>query len=174
MGDREGPQPSGGGPAPLAGPGRLTRGERLRVVAAALAPIPVVAVVLVPVAAVLGAGAGEVAGAALVYGGLLGLASGFVAVDRFHARQCPRCRARPPRDAERCPACDHDLVARPRFACSERHRTYVEPGLCACGRRLQRLDAVRGVRREVLFTLRVGGWLLAFLIGMGLLLRFAA
>lgn len=163
---------TGQGPAPRAGSAPLSRGERWRVAAAALAPVGLVGLGLVPVAAWTGAGAGELLGATIVYGGLLGLASGFVYVDRVHARQCPRCSARNPRDAKACDRCGYDLGDRPQFSCSEGHRIYVEPGLCSCGRRLRRREVARGIGPEVAFILRVGAWLLAFLFGAGLLLRF--
>lgn len=128
-------------------------------------------VVLLPFAVATGATAGDVFAAALIYGGLLGLASGFVAVDRLQARQCPRCGRRRRRGDERCVHCGYDLVARPRFVCAERHRLYVEPGLCTCGRRLQRLAVPRGLGRDVTRTLVFGGMLLVFLVAVALLLR---
>jgi hypothetical protein len=127
--------------------------------------------VLAAVAAGTGASAGDVVVAACVYGGLLGLAAGFVAVDRLQARQCPRCTFRNLRRASACEDCGYDLVRRPRYACSERHAVHLAPGLCGCGRRVQELDVARGVGREVRFMLRAGLWLLAFLLIVGLLLR---
>lgn len=166
------PEPEGpavAGPRPA-----LTSRERRRVALWAVAPFFVSLVVLAPFAMLGPATAGDVVGAALVYGGLLGLASGFVAVDRTHARMCPRCGERNPRDRERCASCAYDLAERPRFACEQRHAAYLEPGLCRCGRRLQQLPTVRGVGREVAFILKVGAWLLAFLLGVGLLLQLAS
>lgn len=166
-------QPPPDGPA-VAGPRpRLTASERWWVAAWSLAPTVLVAVVLTPFALLGPATAGEVVGASIVYGGLLGLAAGFVAVDRTHARMCPRCGERNGRGVEACGACGYDLVSRPRFACEERHAIHLEPGLCACGRRLRPLPTVRGIGREIVFMLKVGAWLLAFLIGVGVLLRFA-
>ena len=153
---------------------RLTSRERWTVAAAAVAPVLLAAVVLVPVAAGTGATAADVVVAAFVYGGLLGLAAGFVAVDRLHARQCPRCTTRNLKRATACEDCGYDLVRRPRYACSERHAVHLEPGLCECGRRLQELEVARGVGREVRFMLRGGLWLLAFLVIIGLLLRSLA
>ena len=150
---------------------RLTPRERRTVAAAAMAPVLLAVVVLIPVAMGTGASAGDVVVAALVYGGLLGLAAGFVAVDRLHARQCPRCTTRNLRRATACEDCGYDLVRRPRYACSEHHAVHLEPGLCDCGRRLQELEVARGVGREVRFMLRGGLWLLAFLVIIGLLLR---
>ncbi len=150
---------------------RLTSRERWLVAAAAVAPIALAVVVLTPVALVTSATAGDVVVAALVYGGLLGLAAGFVAVDRLQARQCPRCTTRNLRGATACEDCGYDLVRRPRYACSERHAVHLEPGLCECGRRLQELEVARGVGHEVRFMLRAGLWLLAFLVVIGVLLR---
>lgn len=149
----------------------LTSSERRRAVLVGLAPIPAAVLVLTPFAIWGGASVGEVVGAALVYGGLLGLAAGFVFVDRVHARQCPRCGERAERGTAVCPTCGYDLVARPRFACDERHAVYLEPGLCACGRRLHELPVARGIAREIVLMLKIGAWLLAFLIGVGLLLQ---
>jgi hypothetical protein len=63
-----------------------------------------------PVAWWLGAGP-EVIGAALVNGGLLGLAEAFVTVDRLQDRQCSRCRTRNPRATEVCPWCGGPIAA---------------------------------------------------------------
>lgn len=150
---------------------RLTSRERWTVAAAAVAPVLLAVVVLVPVAIGTGATAGEVVVAAFVYGGLLGLAAGFVAVDRLQARQCPRCTTRNLKRATACEDCGYDLVRRPRYACSEGHAVHLEPGLCDCGRRLQELEVARGIGREVRFMVRAGLWLLAFLVIVGLLLR---
>lgn len=150
---------------------RLTRRERWAVAGLAAAPVLVALVVLAVVAAGTEATAGDVVVAALVYGGLLGLAAGFVAVDRLQARQCPRCTTRNLRRATACEDCGYDLVRRPRYACTERHQVYLAPGLCDCGRRVQELDVARGIGREVRFMLRAGLWLLAFLMIVGLLLR---
>lgn len=149
----------------------LSRSERRRVLGWATLPVVLAVLVLAPFAARGRATVGEVLGAALVYGGLLGLAAGFVAVDRAHARMCPGCGARNDRRAARCEGCGYDLVDRPRYVCEQRHAVHLEPGMCTCGRRLQRLPAVRGIGPEIVFVLRVGGWLLAFLVGAGLLLR---
>ncbi len=150
---------------------RLTSRERWTVATAAVAPVLLAVVVLVPVAIGTGATAGEVVAAALVYGGLLGLAAGFVAVDRLHARQCPRCTTRNLKRATACEDCGYDLVRRPRYTCSERHAVHLAPGLCDCGRRLQEIEVARGIGREVRFMLRAGLWLLAFLLIVGLLLQ---
>lgn len=151
----------------------LTRAERRRAVLAGLLPVPLTAVVLAPFALRGAATVGDVVGAALVYGGLLGLAAGFVYVDRVHARQCPRCGVRSPRGTATCAGCAYDLARRPRFACDERHVVHLEPGLCECGRRLQPLPVARGIGREITLMLKIGAWLLAFLLGMGLLLQMA-
>ena len=149
---------------------RLTSRERGVVMAAAVAPVLLAVVVLTPIALATSATAGDVVVAAIVYGGLLGLAAGFVAVDRLQARQCPRCTTRNLRRATACEDCGYDLVRRPRYTCSERHAIHLEPGLCDCGRRLQELEVARGVGNEVRFMVRAGFWLLAFLVVVGLLL----
>lgn len=151
---------------------RLTSSERRTVAVAAVAPVVLAAVVLTPIAAMTASSAGDVVVASLVYGGLLGLATGFVAVDRMHARQCPRCATRNLRRATACEDCGYDLVRRPRYACSERHQVHLTPGLCDCGRRVQELEVARGVGPEVRFMLRAGVWLLVFLVAVGLLLRW--
>ena len=148
----------------------LTSRERWIVAAAAVAPVLLAVVVLVPIAIGTDASAGDVLVAAVVYGGLLGLAAGFVAVDRLQARQCPRCTTRNLRRATACEDCGYDLVRRPRYACSERHGIHLGPGLCDCGRRLQELETARGIGREVRFMVRAGLWLLAFLVVVGILL----
>lgn len=168
------------GSASEAGPTRahraapLTRREKGWVAVAAAAPILVTALVLLPIALLTTITAADVLGAAIVYGGLLGLAAGFVATDRLQARQCPRCNQRNPRRAVRCAACGYDLVERPRYACSERHLAYLDTegdGRCECGRWLERLPTARGVGPQVIATLRIGGYLLAFLLAMGVLLN---
>jgi hypothetical protein len=157
-------------PALLGSPDRLTGRERRIVAVSAGAPIVLAAVVLTPVAFLTGSTAGEVAGAALVYGGLLGLAAAFVAVDRLQARQCPRCHRRHLRSETAC-ACGYDLRRRPRYACEQRHAVYLEEGLCECGRRLHLLPTARGVGREVVVVLKIGAGLLVFLLGVGVLLN---
>lgn len=161
------------GPAPVGvARDRLNRRERWVVAGASVAPVALAAVVLTPIAVATSASAGDVVVAAIVYGGLLGLAAGFVAFDRIQARQCPRCTTRNLPRATACEDCGYDLVRRPRYACSEGHATHLSPGLCDCGRRLQERPVARGIRREVGFMLRAGLWLLAFLVAVGLLLRF--
>lgn len=160
------------GPAPVRRAAPLSFGEKRLTALLALAPIALALVVLTPIAAATGADAGEVVSAALVYGGLLGLAVGFVAVDRLQARQCPRCRSRPGRGSEVCATCGYDLEHRPRFACDERHRTYLDDdGTCACGGRLRPLPIVRGVGREIVFMVKLGAGLLVFLLAVGLVLQ---
>jgi hypothetical protein len=160
------------GPVPVRRAAPLSSGEKHLTVVLALSPIGLALIVLIPIAALTGASFGEVVSAALVYGGLLGLAVGFVAVDRLQARQCPRCRTHPGRDAEVCAACGYDLEFRPRFACEERHRTYLDDdGPCQCGRRLRPLPIVRGVGREIVFMIKLGAGLLVFLLVIGVVLQ---
>jgi hypothetical protein len=158
------------GPVTVGSPDPLTGRERRLVAGAAMAPVLLAVVVLAPVAAVTGAGVGEVAGAALVYGGLLGLAAAFVAVDRLQARQCPACRRRPARGEAECD-CGYDLRRRPRYTCEERHDVYLDAGVCACGRTLRALPTARGVASQVVVALRISGWLLAFLVVAGVALH---
>ncbi|WP_052664175.1 hypothetical protein [Nitriliruptor alkaliphilus] len=152
----------------------LTRREKSWVVAAGAGPILLAAVVLLPVALLTSITIGDVLSAAFVYGGLLGLAAAFVATDRLQARQCPRCAERQPRAGEVCTTCGYDLLARPRYACDERHVAYVDDdgdGRCECGRHLQRLPSPRGVGPQVVATLKVGAFLLAFLLAIGVILN---
>lgn len=171
MTEHPGAAGAGGEPTRATRPAPLTTDERRWVGLVAGAPILLAALVLTPVARWMGAGLWDVVGAALVYGGLLGLAAGFVAVDRLHSRQCPRCHDRAPRGAERCGTCGYDLVARPRYTCDERHGVFLGPGLCDCGRRLKVLPTARGVGREVMVTLRIGAVLLAFLVAVALVIQ---
>ena len=150
-------------------PDRLTSAERRRVAYVGLGPVLLAVLVLTPIAVVTGSTAGDVAGAAVVYGGLLGLAAAFVAVDRLHARQCPACHRRQPRGTRWCD-CGYDVAARPRYACDRRHGIYLEDGICDCGAPLRRLETARGVGPQVVVTLRIGGYLLAFLVAVGLVL----
>lgn len=163
-----------------AGPSRahraapLTRREKSWVAGAAVAPIVIAALVLLPVALLTTITAADVVAAAIVYGGLLGLAAAFVTTDRLQARQCPRCSVRQPRGREECTKCGYDLVERPRYACSERHLAYLDDagdGRCACGRHIERLPTARGVGPQVVATLKIGGFLLAFLLAMGVVLN---
>lgn len=148
----------------------LTRRERTWVLVASVAPIVLAMVVLSPFVVLGEATGGELVAAGLVYGGLVALASGFVTYERLQARQCPRCTARNVRGAGACTDCGYDLVERPRWRCPEGHAVRLDPGLCDCGRRLQRLETPRGVAREVRGMLRVGAWMLAFLLVVGLVL----
>lgn len=150
----------------------LTPTERRRALLAGGVPVLLAVVVLAPFAVVGPATVVDVVVAAVVYGGLVGLAAAFLYVDRVHARQCPRCGRRGEQGVARCPGCGYDLQHRPRYACDQRHRLYLDPGLCECGRRLQELPTARGIGREVVVMLKFGAWLLAFLVGMGLLLRY--
>lgn len=113
-----------------------------------------------------GGGTGEVVWSAVVYGGLLASAAVVLYVDRAYALQCPRCGARTERGRERCADCGYDLDEQPRYACSERHDTYLDPGLCACGRRLQQVGPPRGVHGQVVATIMLGVGILVFLIAV--------
>lgn len=167
-GTTDGPRRAGRSRTPL------TTAERRTVAYAAVAPVAFVALVLTPFATFGPLGPGDVVWSAVVYGGLLALASGFVAVDRLQARRCPRCGHVGRRGAEVCDDCGYDLVVAPRWACEERHALYLDPGVCECGRRLQPMPPARGVAAEVRWTLRFGAWLLAFLVLVGLVLSWTA
>lgn len=152
--------------------GPLTPSERRIVAAWSAAPILLAALVLAPFVVLGQASVGELVVAALVYGGLVALATGFVAHDRMQGRQCPRCTGRNDRGAVECGTCGYDLEERPRWRCEERHEVTVEDGVCSCGRRLQRIAPPRGVGREVAAVIRAGGWMLAFLVAIGLVLQW--
>lgn len=111
-----------------------------------------------------GGGAGDVVWSALVYGGLLAWAGVFLYLDRTYALQCPRCGDRSERGAGDCPSCGYDLDGRPRYRCPEGHDTYLDPGLCDCGRRLQPADRPRGVHGQVVATIALGAGILVFLV----------
>lgn len=150
----------------------LGRRERWFVVLASVGPIAVAMVVLSPFVLLGEATGAELVAAGLVYGGLIALAAGFVTYDRLQARQCPRCTYRNRRGTDRCPGCGYDLVERPRWRCSEGHEVRLDPGLCDCGRRLQPISTPRGIGREVRGMLVVGGWMLVFLLVVGLVLNW--
>lgn len=167
--------PPPGDPVPRrARRGPLQSRERLVVAVWAAVPIVVAALVLVPFAAGGRASAGDVVVAALVYGGLLALATGFVAHDRMQVRQCPRCTSRNERGVTTCASCGYDLEGRPRWRCAQRHEVTVEPGMCSCGRRLQQVGPPRGVGPQVTAVLKAGAWMLAFLVAVGLVLQWIA
>lgn len=155
---------------PVRGP--LTARERWLVVAWATAPFLLAMVVMSPFVVLDRASFADLVAASVVYGGLVALATGFVAYDRLQSRQCPACTARNPRGAAVCDACGYDLEHRPRYRCSENHVVTLDPGTCPCGRRLQPLPRARGIGREVTGMLRVGGWMLVFLLAVGLLLQW--
>jgi hypothetical protein len=152
----------------------MTGRERRTVALAAVSPVLLTVVVLAPVALATTITAGDVVGAAVVYGGLLGLAAGFVAADRVQARQCPRCGDRHARGVEGCDTCGYDLARRPRFACEERHLVHLDrrgEGRCPCGRPLEPLPTTRGVGPQVVAAVKAGGLLLAFLLAVGVVLN---
>ena len=149
-------------PSPAGAPDRLTSFERRRVRRAAAAAAGVVAVAIAPVALLTDVRAREAVGALVLYGGLLAVVTAFVTVSRQQARQCPACHRRHDRTRQRC-ACGYDLASRPRYACERRHRVYLGPGECACGRGLHRLPTARGLASQTKVAVRIAGGLLAFL-----------
>ena len=152
---------------------RLTRHGRRRVLLAALAPGPLVALLLLPFVLRGSGSAADLVGAVVVYGGLLGLTAAVVVFDRLQSRHCPRCGELPDdRGVEICPTCGYDLLERPKHLCEQRHRLYLEPGVCECGRRLQRLPPDRGLGREIRRVLWFGVWLLAVLVAVAIGLQF--
>lgn len=156
--------------APVAVQPTLTEGERRRVWWLGLLP-PVAAAVLFGVLAAGGrATLGDIAVGVVLYGGLLGLTAAVVLHEWFQGRHCPRCDATGRRGRPVCDACGYDLAERPLWRCDQRHRAHVEAGLCHCGRRLDRVEPIRGLDREVRRTLWAGAWIAAFLLGMVLLL----
>lgn len=153
-------------------PGRagLTGRERRTVVVAATAPVAVVAVLLLALVATGGLGVVDLVVGTVVYGGLLGLAAGVVAHERAMAGHCPRCGDTDGAGRRDCESCGYDLVQRPVYLCEVGHERSYEPGLCECGRRLHERPPLPGLGRSIRRTLWVGAWMLAFLVGMGLLL----
>lgn len=151
---------------------RLTGQQRIELLGAVVGPMFMIGLALSPFAFVGGRPFIEVVVASVVYGGLLGMAGGFVYVDRVQARACPRCAQPFDKGAVLCRRCGYDVENRPRFLCDERHAVYLDPGLCECGRRLLPLPVARGVGREVAVTLKIGAGLLVFLLVMGFLLTF--
>lgn len=162
-------------PVPARRAAPLSRRHKAWVAIWAAAPIVATLVVLGPVALVTALTLTDVVGSALVYGGLLGLAAGFVATDRLQARQCARCRtSHPRRAAGRCEVCGYDLEERPRYACPDRHLLFLDDGgdgRCPCGAWLEPLPTARGVGPQVVATLKIGAFLLLFLVVMGVVLN---
>lgn len=150
----------------------LTARERWTALLIGLACIAVSGLVAWPLESLGGAGFAAVVFDAFVFGGLLGAAGVVVYIDRRQAAgrrsRCPRCGLRPQEGA--CDRCGYDLDERPRYACEQRHVISYDDGVCPCGRRLHRLEEVRGLGPQVRRTLYVGAWLLAFLLGVGWLL----
>lgn len=145
---------------------RLTASQRWTAVGLAVACVLGAGVVAALMGLVTGGGTGEIAWSAVVYGGLLAAAAVVLYVDHVHALRCPRCGERFERGTRQCPACAYDVETRPRYACSERHDTYLEPGLCGCGRRLQPIPPPRGVRSQVVATVLLGVGILVFLVAV--------
>jgi hypothetical protein len=148
----------------------LTRTERRHAWLVGLVPVGVGAAVTTGLAVAGRATLGDVLVGTVFYGGLLGLTAAVVAHERLQAAHCLRCDATGPLRRATCSACGYDLAERPLYRCEERHRRHVEPGLCACGRRLQRIERIRGLDRELRRTLWAGAWVAAFLVGVALLL----
>lgn len=156
--NEDGPRRAGAIRAPL------VRRERRLVAGVAGAPVLLALLLLLPLGLTGRWTWAEVVWSALVFGGLLGLASGFVGVDRLQARRCSGCGDVNTRGAHHCVHCGYDLTEVPRWSCEERHLVFVDPGLCDCGRRLHRIAPPRGVGAEVAFTLKFGAWLFGFLV----------
>lgn len=148
----------------------LTPRERRRTWVLGLAPVVVVTLAVVAAAVAGRATLGDVLVGVVLYGGLLGLAAAVVSHERAEAAHCPRCGATGPVRRPTCDACGYDLAERPLFRCEQRHRRYVEPGVCACGRRLHRIERIRGLDPEIKRTLWAGAGVAAFLLGVVLLL----
>lgn len=151
--------------------GPLIGSERRIVTGWAVAPILLAVLALAPFVVWGGATIGELVAAAIVYGGLFALATGFVAHDRMQARQCPRCTGRSRQDSGDCATCGYDVVGAPRWRCDEGHELVLAPGTCSCGRRLIRRDPPRGIGHEVRAVLKAGGWILVFLFVIGWVLQ---
>lgn len=140
----------------------------------AAATVVATAVVATPLELLGGGEALAIAFDALVFGGLLAAAVVVVYLERVDARRCDRCGRGHERAAAVCAGCGYDLAERPRYSCDRRHGVAFEPGLCRCGRRLQRLAPLHDVNRRALAVLKLGGWALAFLLSVGLVLRWLA
>ncbi len=148
----------------------LTPAERRRTWLVGLVPVALAAVATLALAVAGRATLGDVVVGTVFYGGLLGLTAAVVAHERLQAAHCLRCDATGSLRRSTCEACGYDLAERPLYRCEERHRRYVEPGLCRCGRRLQRIERIRGLDREIRRTLWAGAWVAAFLVGVVVLL----
>jgi len=100
----------------------------------------------------------------VMFGSLAALSAGVLAWEVASRRVCPRCGAENADPGAACGACDYDLRARPRFACTEGHSVAYEGGLCDCGRRLLPLRPVAiGGRVARTFWLALA-FFLAFLL----------
>ena len=160
------------GPVPVRRAAPLTGAEKRITATLSVLPIGLALIVLLPVSAFTGSSVPEVFSAALVYGGMLGVAVGFVVVDRLQSRQCPRCQSRPDPDVEVCAWCGYDLEHRPRFACEERHGVYLDDdGPCPCGGMLRPLPTARGIGPEIVVMLKLGAGLLVALMAIGFVLQ---
>ncbi len=151
---------------------QLTTRERRRTLVVGSVPVVLAAIVTTVLALSGRATFGDVVVGTVFYGGLLGLTVAVVVHERLQAAHCLRCGATGPLRRAVCGECGYDLAERPLYRCEERHHRYVEPGLCACGRRLARIEQARGLDREIKRTLWAGVWLAAFLLGVVLLLPY--
>lgn len=134
-----------------------------------LITLAVTAVVVYGASAALGDNVAEASISFAVFGLLFGGTAGVVGAEVTRFRRCPRCGCQQEGRAGRCPECDYDVKARPRFRCSEGHAAAYDEGLCHCGRRLQPWtppDMAGHVRR----SLFLGGAIFLALVITGLLL----
>ena len=160
--------------AALAVEPQLTDTERRRAWVVGLVPVGLAAAVMTVLAVAGRATLGDVIVGIVFYGGLLGMTAGVVVHERLSAGHCLRCNAAGPAGRATCDDCGYDLAERPLYRCEDRHRRYVEPGLCECGRRLRAVERPRGLDREIKRTLWAGAWVAAFLFGVVVLLPFFA
>lgn len=151
--------------------GALTAGERRRVLVASAVPVGLVLAVLLALVAAGRLTPADVVVGTVLYGGLLGMTAGVLAHEHAAASHCPRCGEIGQRGSPACVACGYDLARAPVYLCEQRHERAYDPGVCRCGRRLQEREPAQGLGRSVRRTLWVGAWLLALLVGTGLILR---
>lgn len=100
---------------------------------------------------------GETTVSFVLFAGLFGGTAAFLGAEVARFRKCPRCGEQQTDRVRDCPNCGYDVKARPRFVCTEGHASY-DPGLCACGRRLQPWtppDVSRHVKRSIYIGLAI-------------------